>query len=597
MRYVITRDKRIVLILLLVVATLALYLTYLRWNFSPYIDIWPLGEIFWETSFLLVLISLLSYLLFDSNASIIIPLITQAFLVVVIPVLRHPNTLSITGPWDSAAHYSFAKWIISKGHTDISGNLYYSDQYGRHPGNGIIPAMLNLLSSIELGWCMNIVIVIVYVVYLLLIFALLDNFVFLKENSLGRYLWLLALFTLSVQLNVYYGGGDIGYIFVGSFLYVLIKYIVRKDNKFVITLGTLLIIFLGLLCVHLPTSVIIVAYVLIVALTLLVINVVTKAIYTKFDYRRKIILISLNLIFVFMIYELYADIFLFNSAFIAALKTIYSLYIRELVMVRAAMETRGFTLMDLLKYLISTYAKTVIIIFIILIHTISLLMKWHSLNEKEKTISRLLVVSYLTWGVGWAGFGSFISGMRAISLISFLLSLSLVLTYYKLYRLLVEKTKHMMPLILIVLGFSANFGLPFQPFIKSDGNSYAYTVFSQGGFSDLVLHPTLFMSSHTSSSYFLCLHPYIGFGICDLMWQTPRIPRVGARIPETSPEAIIKILVNYLNKRVVIPLPIRDRLIPAPIGYYELYEKPFHFLLDNDGAIIYHNGVYTLIFV
>jgi glycosyltransferase involved in cell wall biosynthesis len=121
----------------------------LSWKSTPFIDVWPLEGIFWETVAVIAVISLLSYKLFNKiTARLLIFLGIQALLIVVLPVLKYPNALNIMGPWDSAAHYSFAKWIIVNGNVDTARNLYYSDQYGYHPGNGIIPATLSLLSSI-----------------------------------------------------------------------------------------------------------------------------------------------------------------------------------------------------------------------------------------------------------------------------------------------------------------------------------------------------------------------------------------------------------------------------------------------------------------
>jgi len=62
-----------------------------------FIDVWPLEGIFWETVATIIAICLLSYFLFDDRTSVIILLITQSFLVVVLPVLKYPNALSITG--------------------------------------------------------------------------------------------------------------------------------------------------------------------------------------------------------------------------------------------------------------------------------------------------------------------------------------------------------------------------------------------------------------------------------------------------------------------------------------------------------------------
>jgi len=184
--------------------------------------------------------------------------------------------------------------------------------------------------------------------------------------------------------------------------------------------------------------------------------------------------------------------------------------------------------------------------------------------------------------------------------ICFLLALSIALTHKKLYGYLIKKGSLAIPLVLITLGFVANFGLPFMPTIKGGEDLYTSPTFSQGGFSDYVLHPVTYIPSYSTptSPRFLCLQPYTAFGLCDLMWHTPRIPRHGVIAPKiTSPEAVIEIIEKYLGKNMMIPQPLRDRIIPGPIGYHDLYKKPVQFLLDSGGALVYNNGLYTVFLV
>ena len=591
-----TLEDRRALSVLSITIVLALYLIFLTWNSSPFIGVWPLEGIFWETVAVIVVISLLSYLLFDSRASIIIPLITQAFLVVVLPVLKHPNTLNITGPWDSTAHYSFAKWIIANGRVDTTGILYYSDLYGYHPGNGIIPASLSLLSSITLGWSMNIVLIAIYTGYILFILATLKNFGWLKSESIDirRSLWLLAIITLSISLPVYYGGVEIGYIYVGGILYALIRLMKRKD-RILRSIILMLVIFGGLLITHFSTAVIILAYMLII-----VSMSITAKLFNKIGIAGiapKVAIPTFIMLSAFVIYEIYSDVSLFPDVTRGAIRILYSLYIREIQAAKTAMETRGLTFSDLVQFLVSYYAKTIIVLTLIFIH-IGLSIRWRSLNHDEKMLTLLLFASYPTWIIGWAGVGSFLSGARAFSLICFLLSVSLAMTYEKLYVFLTKSSRFAFPLFLIVLGFVANFGLPFMPVIRADGDTYTYTVFSQGGFSDYVLHPVVYVSSYVGDSSFLCLSPYITFGLCDIMWQTPKIPKHGSISPSVlSPEGIMDIVRNYLGKQAIIPQPLRESLIPGLIGYRSLYKKTFYFLLENGKALIYSNSFYILFLV
>jgi hypothetical protein len=594
-------DKKEVFVIILITTFLALYLLLLSWKFTPFIDAWPLEGIFWETVAVIAVISLLSYKLFNKiTARLLIFLGIQAFLIVVLPVLKYPNALNIVGPWDSAAHYSFAKWIIVNGNVDTAGNLYYSDQYGYHPGNGIIPATLSLLSSVSLGWSMNNVLITVYIGYMLFLIALFDK---LRHSTQGKkglndFLWLLTIFVLSISLLVHYSGVALGFIYSGGILYIFIRWMLKNDDTTARVLGLLLLIFLGLLSTHLFTSVIVVAYLLLIVVILLFSSILNKAIIVVRHSGKELILIPLIMISVFTVYEIYIDVLLSSDLLRSVIRTMLSLYIEEIETARTALEVRGLTFIELLQYLISIYAKNVNILGLIFIHTIILLIKWNLLNRDEKKLSLLLFASYPTWIIVWAGLGSFMAGVRALSIISFLLSVNLLLTYEKLYRFIVRKSWFVIPLALIVIGFVANFGLPFQPIIRSGEDTYIYAVLSQVGFSDLALHPISYAHIYASSSHFLCLQPYTGFGLCDLMWQTPKIPRHGSITPKiNTPEAVIEIMKKYLDKQVIIPQPLRDKLMPGLIGYHSFYEKPFYFLIGSGKCLIYNNGMYTLFLV
>jgi len=235
-----------------------------------------------------------------------------------------------------------------------------------------------------------------------------------------------------------------------------------------------------------------------------------------------------------------------------------------------------------------------------------LLIKWRYLHFDGKNVALALFASYSTWLLGWVGTGSFLQGDRAlIALICFMLALSLTLAYEKLHKPLVKGIKRrflIAPLVLIVLGFVANFTLPFKPVLMGEeGESYKYPTYSQGGFSDYVLNAIAYVSLHTTfaSPPFLCLNPYITFGLCDLMWQTPKIPKHASITPEmVSPSAIIELFKDYLGKNVIVPQCIHDRLLATqPMGYHSLYKKPFQFLLSEGVALVYSNGLYAIFLI
>jgi len=590
------------IIVLVMTAVLSFYLLFVTWNSSPFVDVWPLEGLFWETVAVIIMVTILSCMLFQGSASLIIPLVTQVFLVVVIPVLKYPNALNIVGPWDSTAHYSFAKWIVVNGHVDTAGNLYYSNQYGFHPGNGIIPATLSMLSSISLGWSMNAVLIAVRSGYVLLLLATLKMLKQLlpERANMGKALWLLAVFTLAIGLSVYYSGVDLGYVYVGGILYVFVRWLFRGEVAFVRRMTIVFLIFLGLVFTHLSTATIMVAYVLIATLALSAESLFRgKGMTRKNSW--KLLFLALLMVSIFVVYEVCVDVSLFGRVLQVALRIIYSIHIGELKKASSmAVSAKGMSFIVLLQLLVSNYTKLIIVLGLILIHTVMLLVKWHFLSSNEKVVAFLLFASYPTWLAGWAGTGEFLAGGRALSVICFLFALSLALTCEKLYKPLIKRGVLLIPLVLIALGFVANFGLPFQPAIRGDKDLYTYSTYSQGGFSDYVLHPIIYVSSHTTDTPFLCLKPYTGFGLCDLIWYSPKIPEhgpIGPKVSAASPSIIIELIKNYLDKNVIVPQPIRDSLLPGIVGYHSLYEKPLQFLLEKGKALVYNNGLYTTFLV
>jgi hypothetical protein len=306
--------------------------------------------------------SLLSYILFNNKSSIVIPLAIQVSLVVIIPVLMYPNALNIANPWDSAAHYSYTKWIVVNNHIDTAGNLYYSRQYGFHPNNGITPAILNLLLRIDLGWCMNIVLIVSYLEYMLFLLALLEpEYLSMRKINFNRWLLLIAIFTLSIKLPDYYSGAGLTYAYVSSILYVLVKWITREHNMHSKSLGLLFIVFLGLLSTHLSTSVIIIAYLFMVILILQTTYTLNKGIRARKSFQKKLIISSFIIVSVFLIYEIYVDIFLLGGVLERAISIIYSLYVKEIERAEAVINVRELPLIVLLQGLINGYVKIIII--------------------------------------------------------------------------------------------------------------------------------------------------------------------------------------------------------------------------------------------
>jgi len=440
---------------------------------------------------------------------------------------------------------------------------------------------------------MNAVLVVGYLGYVLLLMATLKRLGHLKQErvGLGDVLWFLAIFTMSIYSPVSFCGQGLGFVYVGFISYLFLRQFIKEDERLNRTTVLLLMALLGLLVTRLSTAVIVVAYLFITTAILLIVEPRQGSRYQGCP--QKLIAPMAPLLLAFIVYEVYVDVSLFNALVKVAIHILSSLYAEEVVIAGKAMEVRGLSITDLFLYLISTRTKVVLILAIALVHTIALVCKRKALNDDERRLALLLVTSYPTWAIGWVGVGSLISSIRAIAVTSFLLSLSIATTYKKLCNFVTKKKFLLMiPIVLIVLGFSSNFGLPFEPTIKSDGEAYTYPTSSQCGFGDYALYPIVYASLHARDTPFLCLQPYTAFGLCDLMWNSPRH---GFEAPEvTTPEFIIKMMKSYLGKGVIIPQPMRDRLLPGPIGYHSLYKRPLCFLLENGGALVYSNGMYAL---
>jgi len=214
----------------------------------------------------------------------------------------------------------------------------------------------------------------------------------------------------------------------------------------------------------------------------------------------------------------------------------------------------------------------------------------------HKLLFILLLTTLPTWLIGWAGVGSFMTGGRALALIQFALILNMT---YLLTSIKYDSKKPLVTFIAfiaLVAGFVFNYGLPILPLIQSEeGDAYTYPTFSQGAITVWSLNSIEFSNSFLDkkSPHFLCIQPYTGFGLCDLLWNKLKIPQHGFIAPKfTKSTEIIKLLAYYKN--VVIPVPTNDRVLPGPIGYTSFYTIPNDYCTYNCRGRIYINGFYAL---
>jgi hypothetical protein len=593
--------------ILLITIILAQYLMFATMKSNTLIDVWPLEGILVESVMVLLIIVTLSYMFLHSTIFLILILIMQTFLMIIVPVLKYPVPINIVGPWDSTAHYSYAKWIVVYGHIENSGILYYSDQYGYHPGNGLLPATVSIISAIDLGWSMNIILIMMYSTYMLLTLSVISRLrYFNTSKEMG--LLILSLSSLTIYFPIHYCGSGLGYVYVALILYLVLRILINHEimQRNIITI---VMAFLGLLFTHYASTVIVLSYIVFITMFLFLFTIYKGRKVLEKATRRGLLLIFLLIIMFFLAYEIFTDLRLFATTTQYSIHILHSLFIKEVSIAARAIQMERMSFADLLRYAISTYTKILLPLIIAIIHLFVTIIMYKrnklNLSREEKPLLYLLIASYPTWLIGWAGEASILlSGSRAHSVINFFLLINSIIIFGKLSQPRLKKLSYKATFVIItVFGFIANFGLPFNPTLYADNEVYTYPVFSQVGFNIYVYHATPYISQFSdNSTYLLCLQPYIGFGLCDLLWFKPRIPSrgfisvTGYTIEDYINNAL-QIIEEYNNvKGVLVPIPTRDRILPAAIGLLGLYRKPLMYLLENYKGLVYNNQFYILFY-
>jgi len=589
------RDSVSLTVLTALELLLVLYLILLSAKSSSLIDLWVLENILMETIVIVASTVVMAWLIFRKiMPALLFASVILLSLLIAIPVIKYPNNELLYGLYDSTAFYSFTKWIVNIGRVAANNELYYSSQYGNHPGIAIIPAVLQILTGLDapLTVAMNFVLAVVYLVYTFSLLCTLKRLDARQSNKLFDYLFLLSIIIFFMFFNPYYGGVEIGYSFVGMSLYIAISMLIGpRENSIgkLIILGVLT--YIGLLLTHYSTAVIMAFYFLVLFVGSLIVH--------ERQNTKPLALVSLLVIVTLLSYELYADIYLSSSTIRGAFNVLFRLYIRELEVANEALEIHtSLTFLDLLKYLVNQYAKEIMILVSIFIYTLVVVHKWRSFTKKHKLLATLFMLSLSTWILGWAGIGSFMSGGRAIPLMQFMLTLNIV--YYFSENLKPPSIKrrrflwNFTALLLIVTGFILNYNIPVAPLIQADeGDVYTYPAGGQVAVTMWSFHSMEFANSFLNqySPRFLCL--FTSFGLCDLLWNKPKTPIHGSISPQIAvSKEVIKMIDSYTN--VIVPVPSSDRVLPGPIGYTSLYLIPYYHCLYNCEGKIYTNGLYNL---
>ena len=586
------------LLILVLTAILACYFLLAQYK-SSLVEKWLLEDFWFETILVISLIYSVVFIFFKKlTIMLIFILFFYISIVVILPVLLIDNTIKILGPWDSAAHYSFTKYIMVYGYIPTQG-LYYSYEYLYHPGNGLLPAILSLFNFLDLALNMRVILFIAQYLYLLFIII---SIKYVLGSNLKRINWSIVLLIEAFLIlffapSPYYGGTELGHLFLPILLYSIIaNLLASKINKQIILIN--LIAFIGLLSTHLSTASILVLWLLLSSLAIFVLSHF-HACYFVFFKRLGFFAFIFTIIMIF--YEAFVDLILFGSLLNPIPRILSSLFVREVYLVQRAVASGRYSYEEILQYVLSNNFKMIVLIIASTIYLIVVLSTrvW----KKEDRVKYLLFVIFVAplfplWVLLWMASGELlaIGRVRAIYIFFLILGLVQLVSRAKIGKKIQMIVIAIISFILYIIGFISAFNLPFQPLLKSGNEAFVPTLWSQGGITDYALHPILYLRTYNRDTPFLCLQPYTGFGLCDMLWFSPKIPSRGFIAPEIiGSQSIISLLSPYMGKSVIVPQPLRDKLLPSPIGSPSIYEKPYVYLLHYSSGIIYNNGLYTLI--
>jgi len=304
---------------------------------------------------------------------------------------------------------------------------------------------------------------------------------------------------------------------------------------------------------------------------------------------------------IFLVYELFVDYILFGATLVPAISRVLHAYVQEVQLAHFAISYRRLSLVELLLFALSYYGKILlipIVLFLILLYTLYRVLK-EKHNYLLKFLTSVYIASLLTWIIGWAGVGSLLSGRRALFVISFVGVVLLVYLIYSSKNPLFKLRNIQISLLFVIVflvTFLSSFGLPLKLTMVSEEGEYSWPTIYQGGFSIYSFHSIMFLNSLKSGLPYLCLQPFTAFGLCDLLWNRPKIPMHGFIAPEvTQPREIIELVKRYANysNDVIFPLPLGD-VMPGPLGYRLLYLIPYSYLVNSSNSLIYNNGYYLL---
>lgn len=572
---------------------------------TVFVDGWVMENIFcFFTATLLILLISSSIILNNSISRFLLFSTYIIALIVLTPVLKYPNPFNIYGIWDSLAHFSFAKWIVMFGHIPQSGEVMYSENYGFHPGNGLIPAFIHIITKIDLGITLELTLIMSYILYTIAFILLVKYHV---KHSKSAFSLILLLFTYSfILISPYYTGLFIAYGFSG----LLMLYIINAF-LFGVNLGykkfLMIILYLGLLLTHFSTASIFVIF-------LIVYLVLARLIKLKSPKNLRIF--SLITIITFLMYtllEIYADINLLSISLRQAIHNLLYRFIHRgtespIYEIKLVQRHTYLTFIDQVRSLIGMEYKRIILLFIAFASLMYYLLKLKNkptfLNHVGKLLFFLNLISLITLGMGVIVFAYFKAIVRGFPIAQ------MVIIYFFLCLLeggLIKRLKNIkssrmiafLSLILLItmtiINFTANFKLqPLLPRLQYNGEEYILV--TNGAVTPWPSYALFFTNTYTSMGSdikFLCPYMYITFSYCDILSNINREHIFLGGFPDEVIKRL-QVLVK-LRSDCIIPFPLKDYVLAGKHGLTSLYTKPSTLLYKSANSI-YTNGFYVLFY-
>ncbi|RLI87254.1 MAG: hypothetical protein DRP01_02305 [Archaeoglobales archaeon] len=591
----ITSNVRGLLSLMLLVLSLIYYIVEVSCHATAFKDLWILDRIlsYFLLTAIMILILTRSGALFENVfANTIFTSILIIGIVAVTPIIKYLSPLAIYGTYDALAHYSFSKWILINGKIAQNNELYYSFEYGFHPGNGLIPTFISLLSNIPLDIAMSFVMLLGYIVYVL-VFHILLSTVNINVSTLA------ILFGIStLYFYVSYCGTALSYPMISLIILKLFRFYMQSQELNSSGIICMILPFTGLMLTHYASTIhVFLFFTLVLDILLLRENIKTLRVF--------FMIVTVSFV-TFVTYEVYVDAILSSRTIIGAINRLRQLYLREIVELEKAMKRHeNLTPLQLVMYLLASRGKPVILMMfstLLVVHYVLKKITGTLTSKKElknsdnniEQIFRFLTITSALYLVSYAGVSSIGGVVRTIPFMQSFLALLLIDRVSSLINN--KKTFAILLIPFILIGFISNYNLnPLSPILKYQKESYRPII-------NTVISPYIYMAVEFINSFatkytrIVTLNPYITFGYSDLIWNADKFPARGFINTGSLPEESVSMIKSLLStqRELIIPLYLTDRLSGRP-GLKSYYLKPFE-LLTIETALIYNNRYYALFY-